>query len=672
MDLPLLSNFVQSSVDAAVSEYVAPKSLTIDLKDMLVGDDFKKDTSAKGILVVRIKRAYDFKEGDVGIAMLRKGSSDPYVTVGWSKFGKPVWSTRVMDAEMKPSWDETGFILVTAQELNVDERLQVQLWDADRTTADDQLGHIDLDLKQIMRNSASNNKMQDRTDGLSAMKAGESMPGTLEWSVGYFSKPQILQSQLEQQNREPDVNTHEELKEKVFDESEQKLREAKQDESEEIDQQKNQDLKAREDQLICSAPPSEDYPSGILSIQIHQILGLELEAIRKKTIHSDDGEGSDEEGEDLPSSYCNIVLNHRITYKTRTKPKNSKPFFNAGCERFIRDWRTAEVHVAVRDARVHEDDALVGVVHLPLSVVFSEQSQINAFFPISGGVGYGRVRISMVFRSVKWQAPPPALGWESGTLDVEPTIKSISLPQKLYGYRMKLTTNLSRGKMQSDGQGTWKAKKEEHIRLAVRKRHSSPLIIQFRHNRLGPDETEAFGVLWLKDIQDDVLETVRIPVWKGDLKHARQNCLDSYGEKLGEVEISLKFWRGLSAYHYGLASRDPNVANAMDVLDATNDHDEIERDVDEGKDDTSSSSSSSSESSDDETQLGVDGKRGPKQQLKEYKANRRQLHRRNRGLMQWKGARTLPWLTHKLEHSEQRFHDLFRHREREPTVEMEV
>ena len=37
MDVPLISNFVQSAVDAAMAEYVAPKSLNLDLKDMLSG-----------------------------------------------------------------------------------------------------------------------------------------------------------------------------------------------------------------------------------------------------------------------------------------------------------------------------------------------------------------------------------------------------------------------------------------------------------------------------------------------------------------------------------------------------------------------------------------------------------------------------------------------------------
>jgi len=37
MDLPLISNFVQSAVNAAMAEYVAPKSYTMDLKAMLAG-----------------------------------------------------------------------------------------------------------------------------------------------------------------------------------------------------------------------------------------------------------------------------------------------------------------------------------------------------------------------------------------------------------------------------------------------------------------------------------------------------------------------------------------------------------------------------------------------------------------------------------------------------------
>ena len=116
MDLPIISSFVQSSIDAALAEYVAPKSLTIDLKDMLVGDDFKKDTGARGVILVKISRARGFKEGDGNFGGFKKGSSDAYVSVGWAKFGKPIWSTRVILEDMEPIWEETAFLLVSVGE----------------------------------------------------------------------------------------------------------------------------------------------------------------------------------------------------------------------------------------------------------------------------------------------------------------------------------------------------------------------------------------------------------------------------------------------------------------------------------------------------------------------------------------------------------------------------
>jgi Ca2+-dependent lipid-binding protein len=308
MDLPLISRFVQSSVDAAMAQYVAPKSLTLDLKDMLMGDDFKKDTTARGVLMVTIKRAFDFKQGDGGIGP-KKGSADPYVTVGWAKFGKPLWSTRIIQNEMEPIWEETTFILVTPEELNVDEKLRVQLWDSDRTTADDDLGRIELDIKGLMKGQDTNGKVADREDGFKSLKGGEGMPGKLEWSVGYYSKTRITDDQLAAQEEDPDIKDIDQLKDKVYKDAEEKLREASKDESEEVEQQKAQDFKERQDQLIIASPPSKQYPSGILSIQIHQITGLELETLNKtKAAKSESASDEEEQGvSQCPTSHTESI-----------------------------------------------------------------------------------------------------------------------------------------------------------------------------------------------------------------------------------------------------------------------------------------------------------------------------------------------------------------------------
>ena len=42
MNLPFISGFISSAIDTAAAEYVAPKSLTLDLQRLICGDDIKK------------------------------------------------------------------------------------------------------------------------------------------------------------------------------------------------------------------------------------------------------------------------------------------------------------------------------------------------------------------------------------------------------------------------------------------------------------------------------------------------------------------------------------------------------------------------------------------------------------------------------------------------------
>ena len=650
MDLPLISSFVQSSIDAALAEYVAPKSLTLDLKDMLVGDDFKKDTTHRGVIVVTIKRATGFKEGDGNLGSLKKGSADPYVTVGWAKFGKPVWASRVILNDMEPIWNETTFVLVGPEELNARERLRVQIWDSDRNSADDSLGRVEVDLSELMNSSQSKSRIWDRRDEFIAQDADEKLPGTIEWSVGYFGKVSLQDEQMAHQKVEPDVKSVQELKDKVSNDAENKLREsADRKETRELEQQKAQDFKAREDQIVISSAPPSQYPSGILSIQIHNITGLQFEKFSKNKDEGNEGDDTEEGDDDLPSSYCAIILNHQKVFKTRTKPKNSKPFFNAGCERLIRDWRTTEVMVSVRDSRIHEDDPLLGIVYLNLGQFFSKRCQIKDQFPLVGGIGYGKATISMVFRSLELKLPQQMLGWDYGTLEVT-KVSSRDLPEDLQGLRLKLRSSVNHGKMYASGNdGTWAGKHDRSIKLAIRKRYASCLIVEFRKNSIAMDKTPAFATLWLKDIPDDEETTADVAVWGGgeaSLKRAQANCLTDAGDKKGSLQITLRFWHGLSSAHQRLASKNPNLKDVMEVLDTASDNKEVRDEMDRSDASSSSSSSSSDSDSDKEakrvesnghdTELQESGKRGPIQQMKDYKDHHEQLHRQHRGVMQWK------------------------------------
>lgn len=684
MDVPLISNFVQSAVDAAMAEYVAPKSLSLDLKDMIAGDDFKKDTNARGVLVVNVKRGYEFKTGDTGIPLIKDGSSDPYVSVGWAKFGKPVWSTRLLLNEMEPWWDETAYILVTPEELNVDERLRLQLWDSDRMTADDDLGRIEVDLKELMKNDESSGKMWRRTDGFRSLTGGKEMPGKLEWSVGYFSKTNMKADQLQRQSFDPNVKNMDELKQKVNNICERKLREANikegrhKEEADELEQQRAQEMKEISDAMMISAPPPDGYPSGIFSIQIHQITGLELESVSKTaTDKAKESNDEQEEGEGLPSAYCTVIINHNKAFKTRTKPKNAKPFYNASTERFIGDWRNAEVYVSVRDARVSEDDPLLGIVHLPLGEIFKERSQIHGFYPLAGGIGYGRIRLSMVWRSVQLQAPPEALGWEHGTVEIQTPLSGVDVPENLQGLKLKFHTDLGSGKMypgkEDKESGKYTTKNEQSLKLPVRRKYSSCLAIQFRHSGMFSDNTAGFAVLWLKDLVYDEEREVDLTVWKGDFERATKNALPECGEKLGAMKLKVTFWNGLGAAHSRWASKDQNIHEVTEVLSIA--YDNYEENKNEKKVGIVDGNATDSSSDEDDTEENGDanpGKSGPVQKLKDFKKQEEGLNRSNRGMMQWKIPRTAQWAANKVERTESKFTGMFKHHSRDSGVETEV
>lgn len=775
----MISGFVQSAIDAALAEYVAPKSLTLNLKDMLVGEDFKKDTSARGVVLVFIKSARGFKQGDSGVGKLQ-GTSDAYCTVSWGKFGKTVASTRIIPKSQEPDFHEYATILVTAEELNADERLRLQLWDSDKWTADDDLGRVEVDLKELIHSPETHNKMHDREDRFTGQDHEERMAGSLQWSVGYFSKLKITEKQLQQQTVDENLRSKQQLREHVSQLSANKLREAgKAPDDDELHQQRVQDYAEIEDDMIISAPPSQDHPSGILSVQIHNITGLEVQRLQKQD-KGDDESNAGEETEthdEMPDSYCNIILNHKNIYRTRTKPKNSKPFFNAGTERFIRDWRSTEIIVAVRDARERENDPLIGLVYMPLSKIFAKKSQIMEMYPLSGGIGYGRARISMVWRSVELKLPPNLMGWDYGTLEIRGAIKpknGTNLPDKLLKSRIKVRTDLGKTKMfpNTDGSRAWTLSKRSNREgdsafLPVHKRYASALVLEFRESSIGPDKSPAFAVFWLKELVDEESATETLKVWKGGkerLERASTNCdyqgMDEGEQPLGELELDIKFWRGLSGYHkrFASGSKKGSMRDVMECLDTitdenlgkddekggevvdtddenqssdeengerrqsgdkearkklkmhTNDDSSGVDDSDDDEDPNTSTSLSSSSDGDPNHKSSIsltlqnlrkapkkilhnplegtastavniiapghndedDGSRGVRGTLRDYKDHHRQLHRKHRGIMQWRAAREVDHVAGKLSHLKGNVSQIFRHGDKDVGVETEV
>ncbi|CAA7266908.1 unnamed protein product [Cyclocybe aegerita] len=680
MDVPGLSSWIQSSVNMALEEYVAPRSQTLDLKTILMGRP-KIDTDAVGVVIVTIRRAEGLRSGD-GSKFFKSAEGkkgDVYVTIGWSKWGKPLWSTRIISSAI-PIWEETAALLVGPAELNAQENLKLQLWDSDRFTADDLLGNVELPLQFLMTSDDMKNKMTARSDGLLNEK-GEEWPGAIHWECGYFSKT-TFEQHLEHKHQDA-----QEIRGKIEREAEDKLREAKardqHAEDGEVERQKKEDLKEKNDEIIARSKPTAEWPSGILSVRIEQITGLEVDKVRESGVR-EDAEG-DEEG-DLPSAYCTIIINHQKVYKTRTKMKSSNPFYDAGTEKFIRDWRTTDVIISVRDNRVHELNPVIGVVVLPLRDVFKHNSQFTDSLPLVGGIGYGRMRLSLTFRSVQLQLPKQLLGWDVGTLEILPQVKASSdLPQEYFSDRLVLRTLYRKGKMvpNPDGGGEWMAKHDKPIGLVVKKRYASCLLIQFRKHAVGPDLTPAFCTLWLKDIPDDEEVTVSLPVRKNAdsvLSHSRQNASMDIGEKVGTLGLRVRLWPGLSGYHKYLADHDTNMADVMEVLDHAEGSQDRSNELLEDEVEESDTSSSTSSSSDDEERKMPNGgsakQSGIAAQLNDFGKRKGELHRKHRGLMQWKAARNVAWIGRGVEKQAGiitgKVKSSFQHHDKEAAIEKEA
>ncbi|KAE8355805.1 hypothetical protein BDV28DRAFT_145744 [Aspergillus coremiiformis] len=549
LNLPLISNFVNYAIGTACGLFAAPKSMTMDLSMMLKGDDIIKDTQALGIMWIRIHRAIGLSKQD------RRGSygggSDPYINLSFSKYGKPMYCTRVITDDLNPVWEETTALLVNPELISANENLSVELWDSDRNTADDIVGKVELPIREMIQHPA---RMYPQVSKLQGLNEGSEMPGELHWEVGFFGKPK-LRPELRTDGKKNDLP--ENLKDNP-----------------QFEDEKGVITNAEED-AITHTPPDPLWPSGVLSVVVHQIVNLELANIKGSRYRKGReyepakpyGENTEEQGGDLPTSYCMIILNDQLVYRTRPKAVSSKPIFNAGTERFVRDWRSAIVTVTVRDQRYREHDPILGLVPLKLSDILQTSSQVTRWYPLDGGIGFGRIRISVLFRHVETKLPLNVLGWDVGTFE----FASDKMITKNFNHRakVKLRTGGSTGKIPRyvssiEGQDTsfnlTQGSLDRSIRLPVKYRYRSPVVFEFYTP--GKRSPAAYAVLWLQHLVDNEDTPVDLPLWS--TKNGRrltQNYIteDNWEAKrepgledlqiIGRLQFDCRFTPGIDESH---------------------------------------------------------------------------------------------------------------------------
>ncbi|KAF3929980.1 Tricalbin-1 [Arthrobotrys entomopaga] len=540
LSLPLLDNFISSQIAANTKELCRPKSMSIDMTPILGGNDAITETDAVGLLYLKLRRAENLRRQD------RTGpGADPYITVSFSKYEKPMYATKMIIGDLNPVWEETTCILINAEHVKRQESLLVKLWDSDRNGKDDVTGQVEVPLVDLIKDYET---VQKRQDVLQHEVAGADAQGILYWEVGFF----------------PEAS---------FDRNMLNMEEAKRVDPKVTDQTKPTDVELTP--LNCR--PDPQYPTGILSVTVYQCINIEVPNPRppkKQNIDQDekvqtfpetkDSEAekaatsdSEEESSDariegyLPSVYCTADINDEFAFRTRTKSINKAPIFNSTVEKYVTDWRNIVVSVAARDTRRKGKDFLIGAVVLKSADIFKNSSAVSDWYDFVGGGGTGRVRIALLFRSTTLKLQLHELGWNVGRFEF--CGESIKV-ENLQAGKLKLKTCGGVKTLTPSANASTKDTFEvanSLMRVPVFNRYLAPLIFQF-YNGSSDRKASYYSIIWLHNLIDNETRDFDLTIYKTDkAKRFTQNCIEGIPDKhchvepVGKVHFKGRFRSGM-------------------------------------------------------------------------------------------------------------------------------
>lgn len=335
---------------------------------------------------------------------------------------------------------------------------------------------------------------------------------------------------------------------------------------------------------------------------------------------------------------------------------------------------------------------------------------MTRFFPIEHGVGYGSVRVSVLFRPVRASLPRNLLGFDSGTLH----IRKVEFDgndehvAELKKCKLSLSTpsdsdTLSKKDANDSQDGVEWA--EESVELVVRERYSKSLSVVFKSTGMR-SEKKAMAVLWMQDVVDNEDKVVEVPLWKtDDFDRLKQNYVPLNGnldmwesgkekmERIGTLRLDLTFSPGIKDGHgKGTDTHDSATKRVRDEVDRreagglgdkVGEHagedgvavqgentevDQENAEVQQTEESENSSGSSSEESDGGDVSEG----KGILKKLRKKKRHATELHRAHKGVMQVKPARTAEWLKDNVEEAGHKIKDRFTMHAREPDVETEI
>ncbi|CAG8478024.1 20082_t:CDS:10 [Gigaspora margarita] len=487
----IAQQFISTAVRSVFEDLTYPKFKDINLGELLSAST-DNDIQAIGIMKVGIFEARNLTKVDV------HGENDPYVisSLDPTPYMNTHNTTRIIENCANPKWNETFFHKIPQLDI-VDEHIKFKLgvMDWDRFTPDDPIGNVWIDIKNVIGDGTKGVKISDGWQNLYLKPTDSSSSrGQLRFRLEYFPK------------------------------------------------------------LPKNIEPSHDQTSGILGLQIHQAMGLQITAApyakEAGVVLSDNVYNAV-----YPNPYCVVYLNDIRAFRTRAKLNNTAPYWNASTEQFVKDWRTAVVRIVVKDQKDLEYDPVIGMATIPLKGLIEHKGKQGAkWYPLRHGVGCGKVRLSFVFRSIAINLTPEEKGYDVGTLLVH-SIVAEDLDSKLACNNMSLTlslcgsseneqcTILSHGNPPSWLVTSNCADNQNKLQFGVLRRHRTGLIITLKQRGIfGMTYNVGTANFWLKDIQDCKEIEVKLPIYAKNSENSsilqNQEVQEPIGNLANEISYS--------------------------------------------------------------------------------------------------------------------------------------
>ncbi|KAL9556559.1 hypothetical protein MBANPS3_001819 [Mucor bainieri] len=554
MNLPTIKTLVNEGVKLGFADLVDPKSMTIDIKALMGA--FAQDTNAIGVVKVEIREA----TRDSSIQL--QDMEDSYATLSLStQPKKSSSSTRVLTNDKDPRWNENLYVLVYKDDIVSETKVDVKVWDADKVKFDDMWGSVSMSVKDIVQGkldklgNVSSYCMDERVvfDGWTPIDGKEESKSKVKLNMKMSFHPKYPTPNME-------IFSGDAMAKKKKSEEAQKKDEA-------------------EKSAVLDIPVEPAHTNGILSVQIHQAVDLEIGD--PEVLPTDDEFKHPYSPNKVVSPYAILYVNDNKVFQTRTKLRNPSPHWNAITEHFIRDYETAFIRISVKTAMDIERDPVLGTKSLHLKDLFLDQEdkfkEVQQWIPLSNGIGFGKILLSIKYKPVKMTLPRELQGSDVGTLVVErisftnlkepysdnyinSTKATLALNVDPVIIKRLKAKNISKPEQEGEQEGDQNKVVErvgpygwynQHLYFPIMMRYRTALYVHLTQGSIST--TKSTGRFWLKQLVDDQWQDIVVglhPHLNEKTKEANRNE-DPWPQEgeFGQVTIRMKLIPGFSPVH---------------------------------------------------------------------------------------------------------------------------